>query len=78
MLHTFIPAAETYRNSTRPGIYDSLKRVLRFYSLESTAQIFFNGENEIAKLVGSNATDKPRTGIYTDGMFRNKLYITKN
>lgn len=76
MLHTFIPAAETYRNSTRPGIYDSLKRVLRFYSLESTAQIFFNGENEIAKLVGSNATDKPRTGIYTDGMFRNKLYIT--
>lgn len=75
MLKQFITSAETYRNSTRPAIYDSLRQTLQFYGLDSIANIFYNGENEISKLVGSNIDDKPRTDIYTDGIFRNKIFI---
>lgn len=75
MLKQYITAAETERNATRPAIYDSLRQTLKFYGLDSTANIFFNGDNEISKLVGSNIDDKLRTDLYTDGVFRNKLYI---
>ena len=74
-LKTFVHAAETYRNSTRPGIYESVRTMLKFYGLQSAANIFFNGEAEIAKLVGSNSGDAPRTDIYTDGTFRNKVFV---
>lgn len=75
MLKTFVQAGEIYRNSTRPAIYDSLKSMLKFYGLDSAAEVFYNGENEIAKLVGSNATDNLRTDTFTDGLFRNKIFI---
>lgn len=78
MLKTFVEAGEIYRNFTRPAIYDSIKSMLKFYGLDSTAEIYFNGDNEIAKLVGSNSSDKSRTDIYTDGLFRNKIFIVGN
>lgn len=75
MLKTFVKADEVYRNFTRPAIYDSLKSMLKYYGIDSAAEIYFNGQNEVAKLVGSNSTDGPRTDIFTDGVFRNKIFI---
>lgn len=75
LLKTFVPADEDYRNFTRPAIYDSVRRLLKFYGLESSAQIIYNGEAEVIKLVGGNATDPYRTDNYTDGVYRNKLYV---
>lgn len=75
MLKTFIPAEESYNTFTRPAIYDSLRQMLKFYGLESNAQIYYNGEYEISKLVGSNTSDSPLAGRYTDGIYRNKLFI---
>ena len=76
MLNTFIESEEDYNAFFRPAIMDSIRQVLKFYGLDSTAQIYYNGENEIAKLVGSNATDDARSTRYTDGIFRNKIFIT--
>lgn len=76
MLETFIETEEDYNAFFRPAIHDSIRQVLKFYGLESTAQIYYNGENEIAKLVGSDATDDVRSNRYTDGVFRNKIFIT--
>jgi hypothetical protein len=76
MLNTFIESEEDYNAFFRPAIMDSIRQVLKFYGLDSTAQIYYNGENEIAKLVGNNATDDDRAGRYTDGVFRNKIFIT--
>lgn len=75
MLKTFVPAEDEYDSFTRPAVYDSIKRVLKFYSLEDTSKIYYNGENEIAKLVGSNATDDRLLDIHTDGVFGNKLFV---
>lgn len=75
MLKTFVEADETYRNFTRPAIYDSIKSMLKFYGVDSVAEIYFNGDAVGAKLVGSDSTDAPRTDRYTDGIFRNKLFI---
>lgn len=76
MLKTFVPAEDEYNSFTRPAVYDSIKKVLKFYGLEDTSRIFYNGENEIAKLVGSDATDKRLTDIHTDGVYGNKLFVT--
>lgn len=75
LLKTFVPADEDYRNFLRPAIYDSVRRVLKFYGLESSTQIIYNGESDVTKLVGSNSTDPYRTDNYTDGVYRNKLYV---
>ena len=75
LLKTTMMSEEDYRSFSRPAVYDSLRRMLQFYGLESTAEIFYNGRNEIAKMVGSNASDQIRTNIYTDGIFRNKLFV---
>lgn len=75
MLDTFVASEETYDAFLRPAIYDSIKAVLAFYRLESAANIYYNGENEISKLVGSNRTDKPEDQRYTDGIFREKVFI---
>lgn len=73
-LNTFIPSQETYANYTRPMTYDSIRRVLRFYGLEGSRQIFYTGESEIAKLVGSDSTDGLRGDLFTDGIFREKIF----
>ena len=75
LIKSTMMAEEDYRSFSRPAVYDSLRRMLKFYGLESTAEIFYNGRNEIAKLVGSNASDQIRTNNYTDGIFRNKIFI---
>jgi len=75
LLRATVQSEEDYKTVTRPAVYDSLRRMLKFYGLESTAEIFYNGNNEIAKLVGSNTSDQIRTNIYTDGVFRNKLFV---
>lgn len=75
MLKSTVPSEEDYKNFLRPAVYDSLRQVLKFYGLETASQIYYNGENEIAKLVGSNATDRMGTDEYTDGVFRNKIFI---
>lgn len=75
LLKTTMMSEEDYRSFARPAVMDSLRRMLRFYNLESTAEIFYNGNNEIAKLVGSNNSDRVYTNQYTDGIFRNKLFV---
>lgn len=75
MLKTFIATEEPYDAFLRPAIYDSIKAVLQFYKLESAANIYYNGDNEIAKLVGNNRTDSPDAQRYTDGTFRDKIFI---
>lgn len=76
MLNTFIATEENYDAYLRPAIYDSIKAVLAYYRLDSAANIYYNGQNEIAKLVGTNRTDSPTAAHYTDGIFRNKIFIT--
>lgn len=75
MFETFIATEENYDAYLRPAIYDSLKAVLAYYKLDSAANIYYNGRNEIAKLVGSNSGDSPTADRYTDGIFRNKIFI---
>lgn len=76
MLETFIESEEDYNAFFRPAIHDSIRQVLKFYGLNSGNQIYFNGENEITPLVGSLATDDVRSTRYTDGVFRNKIFVT--
>ncbi|UZV40195.1 hypothetical protein [Pseudomonas phage IR-QUMS-PaBa1-GHS-2021] len=75
MLKTFVECEENYDAYLRPAIYDSIKAVLNFYGLDSATAIYYNGENEIAKTVGSNMSDGPHADRYTDGIFRNKIFI---
>lgn len=75
ILKTSVPSEEDYRSFVRPAVLDSLRQMLKFYGLESTAQIYYNGHDEVAKLIGANATDKYRSDIFTDGVMRNKLFV---
>lgn len=75
MLQTFIATNEHHDAYLRPAIYDSLKAVLAFYKLESAAQIYYNGGTDVAKLVGTNRSDGPTADRFTDGTFRNKVFI---
>lgn len=75
LLKTTMMSEEDYRTFSRPAVYDSLRRMLKFYGLESTAQIYYNGRNEIAKLIGSDIGEGARSDLYTDGTFRNKLFV---
>lgn len=75
MLKASVPTEDDYRSFLRPVVFDSIKAVLKFYGLDGTAEIVYNGENEISKLIGSNANDNGRTNTYTEGNYFNKLYI---
>lgn len=75
MLKTTVKVEENYHNFLRPVIHESIRRILQFYGLQGVAQIYYNGENEIANLVGANQQDAPLAARYTDMIFRNKLYI---
>ena len=75
MLKAKVMSEDDYRSFLRPAVFDSMQQMLKFYGLESSAQVYYNGEIEIAKLVGSNSTDPIRTDTYTDGVYRNKLFI---
>lgn len=75
MLQTFVETNENYDAFLRPAIHDSIRAVLGYYGLLSATNIYYNGKNEIAKLIGNNATDGPSADRYTDGIFRNKIFI---
>lgn len=75
MLKTTIEALENYDSFLRPAIYDSLLAVLDFYGLRSASNIYFNGESDVVKLIGNSATDGHTADRYTDGTFRNKIFI---
>lgn len=75
MLTTFIKTEESYDAYLRPAIYDSIKAVLAFYKLESAANIYYNGRNDVAKLIGNSQDDGQNADRYTDGIFRNKVFI---
>lgn len=75
MLKAIVPTEDDYKTFLRPAVFDSLIAVLKFYGLEGSAEIIYNGENEISKLVGSNANDNQRTNTYTEGSLHNRLYI---
>lgn len=72
---TLVKAMEVYRSFTRPIIFDSIYAVLKQFELENTAQIYFRGEAETVKLPGSNFGDTQDKALYTEGMFRNKIYV---
>ena len=76
MLNTFIESEEDYNTFFRPAIFDSLRQILKTYRLDRGQRIYYNGDNEITDQVGSNATDNAQTNRYTDGIFRNKMYVT--
>lgn len=75
MFETFIATSEDYDAYLRPAIYDSIRAVLDFYGLSSATNVIYNGKNEITKLVGNNSTDGPTADRFTDGTFRNKIFI---
>jgi len=75
MLKTFINTPENYNAFLRPAIMDSIRAVLRFYRLETSTNVYFNGADNIAKLVGTYAGDGKTADRYTDGIFRNKIFI---
>lgn len=74
MIKTTVLAGETYRSTTRPAIFASIKRLLDLYSLDDSL-IYYNGETEISKLVGSLNTDKRGSDNYTDLKNINKLFV---
>lgn len=75
MFKTFIASDEDYNTFTRPAVYDSIRRVLKFYGLDNVAEIYYNGEAEIASQVGTVSSETVRDTRFTDGVYRNKLYI---
>lgn len=75
MLKAKVFSEDDYRSFLRPAVFDSIQQMLRFYGLESATQVYYNGEIEIAKLVGSNSTDPIRTDTFTDGVYRNKIFV---
>lgn len=76
MLKTTVPTEENYHSFLRPAVYDSLRAVLKFYGLESSSRIYYNGENEISKLIGSNIDDNRLSDIQSDGAYGNKIFVT--
>lgn len=75
VLKTTVSLEDEYNSFTRPIIYDSVRSVLEFYGLSSTARIYYNGNNEISKLVGSDSTDAKHLDIHTDGIYEDKLFV---
>jgi len=71
---TFAGSIETYRSITRPVIYDSIISVLKYFGLDGAKNVYFNGEAEITKLIGSDFGNDQSQTLYTDGIFRNKVY----
>lgn len=72
---TFVDAMEIYRSFTQPTIYDSISAVLKHFDLQGSMNIYYRGESEITKLVGANFGDNPADSLYTNGTFRNKVYV---
>lgn len=66
---------EIYRSFTRPAIYDSIKSVLGFFNIQGVKNIYYRGEAEVVKLAGSDYTEPASDSLYTDGTFRNKIYV---
>lgn len=75
LLKSTVMAEEDYKTFARPAVMDSLHRVLKFYGLESSADIYYNEDNDFTLLAGSFMRDQQRTNVYTDGVFRNKLWV---
>jgi hypothetical protein len=75
MLKSIVMSEDDYASFFRPAVLDSLRQVLKYYSLDNASQIIYNGENDVAKLIGSNSDDGLRGDMFTDGIFRNKLFI---
>jgi len=59
----------------RPAVLDAVRRMLTFYGLETSAQIVYNGNNETTELLGARTNEPYGTAEYTDGVYRNKLYV---
>ncbi|QGZ14415.1 hypothetical protein [Photobacterium phage PDCC-1] len=75
MLTALFDAGETYRNATRPAILDSIYSVLEYYQVrEKDLTVYLNGEAQDARPMYSSPEDGPRSGQYTDFIFRNKLF----
>ena len=75
MLKSMVMSEDDYASFFRPAVLDSLRQVLKYYGLDNASQIIYNGENDVTKLIGSNSDDGLRGDMFTDGTFRNKLYI---
>lgn len=74
MLKTFVPSQETYMNFVRPMTTEAIQRVLKFYGVAQGTQVFYSGESGVSKLPGSDSVDQSRTDLYTDGVFREKVF----
>lgn len=72
---TFVDGMEIYRNFTRPIIYDSISAILKYFKLDGAKNIYYPGDGEITRIVGSDFASNPNQQLYTDGIFRNKVYI---
>lgn len=75
LIETFVETEEDYDAFLRPAIYESIRAVLKYYNLDNATNIYYNGNAEVAKLVGSNRSDSDTADRYTDGIFRNKVFI---
>lgn len=75
-LNTTILAEENYDSFLRPAIYDSIIAVLDFYGLRSATNIYYNGATDVVKLIGNAQSDGQTADRFTDGTFRNKIFIT--
>lgn len=70
-----IPSSETYRISTRPSIFKSLAQELCYFNLHQTNKIFFNGEAEVAKLIGGEYNGKRGSDLAIDVGYDDKIFV---
>lgn len=76
MIKVRIPSAESYKISTRPAAYASLKQALDYFHLLKQGQkIYFNGEAEVSKLIGGEFDNNRGSDIQTDVGYDDKIFI---
>lgn len=75
MLRVRVPSLETYRNATRPIILGSVRSIMNSLNVNQNILTFFNNEAEVSKLIGTDFTNKLRTGQNTDVGYENRQFV---
>lgn len=75
MIKVKIPAYESYRNGVRPAVFTSLRQMLEYMDIGTNHRIYFNGEAEVSKLLGGDASGRKGSDLDTDTGFDNKIFV---
>lgn len=76
MLRVRIEALEQYRSFIRPIILSSVRHINHYYDADQDVRIWFNGEAEVTRMLGTTFTEKIRTDRITDVGYENRLFVT--